>query len=319
MVDTGLSVLYNNNAIVSNIQDGESFFAQDANYLGTPFSYTNNDNGTISDNNTALLWEKEHHSTRLSYYDAKSICEGLELGEFDDWRSPTLKELFSLADFRGSQWREGHFYLDGTVFDIDYPDTVDDSDQFATHTVQMMGQTWSNTIYTGDHMNDPNIEAAFSFNFLDGHIKQAPTSQNTLFYRCVRGNGYGENELGNNADGSVTDNAGGLIWQQADDGFARNWQDSLAYCENLDLAEKDDWRLLTLKSYKVLLITVAMIRLLILKYLLKLIQKVGFGLVLRMEMRLIWLVISALENVIQKMGWIPMVLVLKEPPVKLVA
>jgi len=248
VVDAGQSVLYNNNATLTSIQQSEPFFGQDANYFGTPFSYTNNGDGTVSDNNTGLLWEQAHHTERLSYYSAKTACESLELGGRTDWRLPTLKELFSLADFRGSQWKEGHFYLDGNVFGFDYPDVVPDSDQFSSHTVQMMGQTWSSTIYTGDHMNNSNMEAAFFFNFLDGHIKQAPTSRNTLFYRCVRGDGYGENEFANNGDGTVTDKASGLMWQQQDDGVGRNWQDSLAYCEGLELAGQTDWRLPNIKE-----------------------------------------------------------------------
>lgn len=248
VVDAGQSVLYDNTTTLTSIQQGEPFFGQDANYLGTPFSYTDNGDGTVSDNNTGLLWEQAHHAERLSYYSAKTTCESLELGGRTDWRLPTLKELFSLADFRGSQWQEKHFYLDGNVFEFDYPDSVDDSDQSSSHTVQMMGQTWSSTIYTGDHWNNPNIEAAFFFNFLDGHIKQAPTSKNTLFYRCVRGEGYGDNEFTNNGDDTVTDKASGLMWQQADDGNSRNWQDSLAYCESLELAGHNDWRLPDIKE-----------------------------------------------------------------------
>ena len=47
----------------------------------------------------------------------------------------------------------------------------------------------------------------------------------------------------NNGDGTVTDRATGLMWQKADDGTARNWEDSLAYAENLQLAGYSDWRL----------------------------------------------------------------------------
>jgi hypothetical protein len=248
VVDAGQTVLYNNNATLTSIQQGEPFFGQDANYLGTPFSYINNDDGTISDNNTGLLWEQAHHAERLSYYSAKTACENLELGGHNNWRLPSLKELFSLADFRGSQWKDGHFYLDSNMFSFDYPDAVSDDDQFSTHTVQMMGQTWSSTIYTGDHWNKPNVEAAFFFNFLDGHIKQAPTSNNDNFYRCVYGDEYGVNDFIVNGDGTVTDKNSGLVWQQQDDGVGRNWQDSLAYCEELELAGQTDWRLPDIKE-----------------------------------------------------------------------
>lgn len=46
-----------------------------------------------------------------------------------------------------------------------------------------------------------------------------------------------------NGDGTVTDLNTGLMWQQADDGTARNWEDALAFAEDLELAGYDDWRL----------------------------------------------------------------------------
>ena len=246
--DTNQSVLYDDSGnLVDSIQSGDAFFGQDANYIGTPFNYTDNNDGTVTDNNTGLLWEQAHHATRLSYYDAKATCEGLELGGHTSWRLPNLKELFSLADFKGNQ-HSGRYYLDNDYFKLAPPDAVDDDDQFSSHTVQMMGQTWSSIIYTGDHWNDPNREAAFFFNYLDGHIKQAPTSNSENFYRCVYGDEYGVNDFVVNGDGTVTDQNSGLVWQQQDDGIGRNWQNSIAYCEGLELAGQTDWRLPNIKE-----------------------------------------------------------------------
>jgi len=246
--DTNQSVLYDDSGnLVDSIQSGDAFFGQDANYIGTPFNYTDNNDGTVTDANTGLLWEQAHHATQLSFYDAKSVCEGLELGGHTSWRLPNLKELFSLADFKGNQ-HTGRYYLDNDYLDLAPPEAVDDDDQFSSHTVQMMGQTWSSIIYTGDHWNDPNREAAFFFNFLDGHIKQAPTSGTENFYRCVYGDEYGANDFVINGDGTVTDQNSGLIWQQQDDGIGRNWQDSLAYCEGFELAGQTDWRLPNIKE-----------------------------------------------------------------------
>jgi hypothetical protein len=49
--------------------------------------------------------------------------------------------------------------------------------------------------------------------------------------------------LVDNEDGTVTDLATSLVWQQSDDGVGRNWEQSLAYCEDLLLATCEDWRL----------------------------------------------------------------------------
>ena len=61
---------------------------------------------------------------------------------------------------------------------------------------------------------------------------------------------FPEGRFVDNGDGTVTDNCTGLMWQQdtADsngDGEAdtRSWCDAMAYCENLEFAGHDDWRL----------------------------------------------------------------------------
>lgn len=69
-------------------------------------------------------------------------------------------------------------------------------------------QTWSSTQYVGRTMN--NDETVFGVNFVDG---------------------------------TISDLATGLIWQKSDDGIAKNWEESLAYSEDLALASYDDWRL----------------------------------------------------------------------------
>jgi hypothetical protein len=64
-----------------------------------------------------------------------------------------------------------------------------------------------------------------------------------LFYRCVSGDEYGVNDFTENDNGTITDTATGLTWQQTDDGVAKGWEDSLSYCEENELAGYDDWRL----------------------------------------------------------------------------
>jgi hypothetical protein len=54
---------------------------------------------------------------------------------------------------------------------------------------------------------------------------------------------YGINSFKDNGDGTVIDSASGLQWMQADSGTGKNWQEALAYCENLSLADHTDWRL----------------------------------------------------------------------------
>jgi hypothetical protein len=51
-------------------------------------------------------------------------------------------------------------------------------------------------------------------------------------------------------DDSVVDQGTGLEWQKSDDGTPRNWESGLAYCENLSLKSKTDWRLPNIRELK---------------------------------------------------------------------
>ncbi|MCI5146646.1 MAG: DUF1566 domain-containing protein, partial [Candidatus Electrothrix sp. AR3] len=109
-------------------------------------------------------------------------------------------------------------------------------------------QTWSATEYVGTIM-DGNA-GVFGVNFIDGRIKGYPKydratgDERKAYFRFVRGtNEYGQNNFVDNGDGTISDLATGLMWQQADDGLALDWEDALAYAEDLQLAGHDDWRL----------------------------------------------------------------------------
>jgi len=47
----------------------------------------------------------------------------------------------------------------------------------------------------------------------------------------------------NNHDGTITDSVTGLVWKQSTEGVKRNWNDAVTYCEDLNFANHDDWRL----------------------------------------------------------------------------
>lgn len=250
LADTGQVTCFDNSGVIDCPPVGQEFYGQDGHYASRPAAFRDNGDGTVYDGITRLTWQKGHNSQRIPYYEAMQACKDLTLGKRSDWRLPNVKELFSITNFQGAQ--DHRFFLDGNSFDFAPPgQEILAGDRFAsTHRVEMMGQTWSSTIYAGQHWDRDNMEAAFFFNFLDGRIKQAPTGGGrvALFYRCVSGPEYGANIFRKNGDGTVTDDATGLMWQQADDGKTRDWPGALGYCEALNLAGKGDWRLPNVKE-----------------------------------------------------------------------
>lgn len=257
VVDTGQDKCFGNDgAVMTCAKATQALYGQDAQYQGVQPSYTDNGDKTVTDNNTGLMWQQTPDFRHHSYDDAVSYCETLSVGGYKDWRLPTIKELFSLADFRGEivdprDESANTPYIDTDYFDFQYD-----------RRMAYIGQYWSITKYTAGPLHDTeNVEGAFGFNFADGHIKGYETGyvfgtdkQGVWapgnFVRCVRGeeNVYGVNHFVSNGDGTVTDTATGLMWQSADDGVRRNWQDSLAYAENADFAGYTDWRLPNIKE-----------------------------------------------------------------------
>lgn len=69
-----------------------------ANPITIPYHYTDNGDGTITDNVTQLIWQKVPNAVALSWEQALSYAENLSLGNYSDWRLPNIKELQSLND-----------------------------------------------------------------------------------------------------------------------------------------------------------------------------------------------------------------------------
>ncbi|MBI1388392.1 MAG: DUF1566 domain-containing protein [bacterium] len=239
IVDTGQDVCYDNNQIINPPGPGERFYGQDAQYDGNQPSYQDNGDGTVTDLVTGLTWEQVPPTSHFTWNDAAAYAEGLILGGHDDWRLPTIKELYSLTNFNGDIHTYTP-YINTQYFTFYYPDT---SQGYR----EIDAQYWTSSHYTGLTMN--NDSSVFGYNFADGRIKSYPVNTNggpagTCYVRCVRGpQTYGVNDFADNGDGTVTDRATGLTWMKDDSVTTMNWEDALAYAESLEYAGYTDWRL----------------------------------------------------------------------------
>lgn len=248
IVDTGVTDFYSAKGIIDSPKEGDKFYGQDAMYQINQPSYTDNQDGTITDNITGLIWQQTMDE-KMTYEQAVSYAQNSTLGGYDDWRISSIKELYSLIQYTGDSGGEvagENMYIDVDYFNHPIGDT-------SIGEREIDAQTWSSTKYVGVTMNKD--ETIFGVNFIDGRIKGYPVYKastgeaNKMYFRLVRGNEeYGNNNFIDNNDGTITDLSTGLMWQTADSLTGLNWENALFYAEELSLADYDDWRLPNIKE-----------------------------------------------------------------------
>ena len=235
VVDTNVETYYSDTAIISMPSEGASFYGQDASYNGSQPSYTDNGDGTITDNITGLMWERSM-GEKITYQNAFTKAGASTLGGYSDWRVPTIKELYSLIIFTGQVSGEKvvSFFIDTDHFDQPIGDV-------SAGEREIDAQTWSATEYTGSTMI--NNATVFGVNFVDGRIKGYPKykgrtgAEKTMYFRMVRGNTeYGNNNFVDNNDGSISDLATGLMWQKTDDGIAQKLGTVIGLCRRTGIS-----------------------------------------------------------------------------------
>ncbi len=144
---------------------------------GDPLPYKDNGNGTVTDNTTGLMWQKNENPSFYNWYQAsgkyhatynpssQNVCGSLNVGSYSDWRLPTKKELLSIVD---SEIPPSGPTIDAAFF----PDTY-------------AAFYWSSTTASRDR------NSAWAVDFLDGTAasgdKGSYNGSDGLHVRCVRG------------------------------------------------------------------------------------------------------------------------------------
>lgn len=230
IVDTNQLQNYNNTSAISAPSSSSAFYGQDAQIDGNQPSYQDNGNGTVTDLVTGLMWQ-QGYSGKMSQGEAAAGASSFNLAGYTDWRLPTIKELYSLIDFSGEDVNPmadsaNDPFIDTKTFDFVYGDTSAGE--------RIIDSQWATTsLYVADDL-------MFGVNFADGRIKgyglTSPRGGDMQFYvRYVRGNtAYGENDFVSNNNGTILDQATGLMWSQDDSGYGMNWEEALAYVQDLN-------------------------------------------------------------------------------------
>ncbi len=224
--DSGQAACYDGDGYsITCPAEGQSL-AQDGSYATNMPSYTVNTDGTVTDDNTGLMWQREDDSTPRTWADAVNYCESSMLGGYTDWRLPDKKELFTLVHY--GYWNEG----DPAISDDSTP-TIDP----AAFPNTSLSAYWSSTVSA--RSNDGAWAVSFD-PYL--YLMAINGKSSTLLTRCVRGEHLPSNILQDNGNDTISDLATGLMWQKKNNGY-KTWDVALGYCEALSHGGYTDWRM----------------------------------------------------------------------------
>ena len=248
IVGTGQTKCYDDRGEIAPPKPGQPFCSQDAQHPGLAPAYRDNRDGTVSDLNTGLMWVQAR-GVKMAWAEALAGAAQCRVGGHNDWRMPTIKELYSLINFMGGfDYRVGTVgskpYLDTKFFGFAYGDESKGERPIDC-------QDWSATEYLSTTMN--GNATVFGVNFADGRIKGYPKSDprsrtpHKLYVRYVRGNpAYGKNDFHDNSDGTISDRATSLMWSKTDSATGMDWEAALAWVQKRNLENylgHNDWRL----------------------------------------------------------------------------
>ena len=190
-----------------------STFGEDSDYTGNARSFTDNGDGTVTDENTRLMWQQEDDGIDRNWYESYQYCYYLRLGGYTDWRLPKLEELTYLIDFS----RKYPPYIDQNYFKNTKHDVY--------HSISHIPLT-----YGVSYIVDFGSKSSYY-----------PSKSSQGFVRCNRGV-YTENDFEIIDSETLVDHSTNLIWERGNSALL-TLDESIAYCENLSKYNRTNWRL----------------------------------------------------------------------------
>ena len=201
---------------------------EDADFIINPVSLTDNGDGTITDNNTLLMWQKTDGG-EMTVENAAAFCSSLTLAGYSDWRLPTAIELFSINNFDHLNQALNSAYFTMTQAEYWRTSEKQADDPAKVWVVNAGGGV-------GAHPKTETISAGGTKRF---HVRAVRSAVTTTF---------AVSHFTDNGNGTISDNFTGLTWQKIQSTSLMTWEEALAYSRTFSLAGKADWRLPNVKE-----------------------------------------------------------------------
>jgi len=201
---------------------------EDADIIINPLSFTDNGDGTITDNNTGLMWQKTDGGEML-WESATAYCAALALGGYRDWRLPTGLELFSINDYEDLNPALDTLRFTKTAAQYWWTAERRGDDTTRIWVVNAGGGI-------GPHPKNETVSAGGSKLF---HVRAVRNPFSTTF---------AVSHFTDNGDGTATDHYTGLTWQRSAAPDTMTWEQALQYSRSIVLGGRTDWRVPNVKE-----------------------------------------------------------------------
>ena len=202
-------------------------FGEDQDYLINTPSFTNNNNGTITDNVTGLIWQQVDGG-EMTIENAITYCDNLVLGGFSDWRLPTPIESFSIINHQNSNPAINTNYFTLTSAGYWWTSVFENNSTTKVWCTNSGGGI-------GNHPKAETVSAGGTKKFHARAVRTVTTPTTIT------------NHFTDNGD-TITDNLTQLVWQKIPNTAALTWEQALVYAEGLSIGNLTDWRLPNIKE-----------------------------------------------------------------------
>ena len=207
------------------VDDYTATWGEDSDFELHPPQYKDLGNGTVRDDVTGLIWQQIDGGA-MTWEEAATYADSLELGGDTDWRLPSPAELFRLMNHG-------------------LPDPAMDISVFPRSDAQYW---WTSTARIDDASRVWVVNAGGG---LGAHRKaeaSAAGGQQRIHTRCVRGTLSASSQWRGFAANTAMDQTTGLTWQTTAAPDVLSWEQALDYANGLVLNDCDDWRLPNVKE-----------------------------------------------------------------------
>lgn len=222
LVKTGLTESYDENGNVATGLLDDGFYQ-----YGENFGFTDNGDGSVTDQVTGLRWLQSSSENEYSYADAEDYCSAMTQ-DGGGWRIPNVYEYYSILNFAQSNPA-----LDHAVFS------------------SLSGYYWTATPMADSTLHVWTIREPYA----DDAIYSSVSGDN--YVRCVKGDALAPpaiRRFADNGSGTVLDNWTGLVWEAVSSNGTSgySWQEAISYCESKTTLERS-WHLPNVKQMQALL------------------------------------------------------------------